>query len=88
MAIRVIKPLSSSLPSVDGIPCRAEEIALRLVDGTVWVLDRLLVPQGAKSISLRAAAYSLKRDREQMARGRQVNWRLVHPKRLDQVASV
>ena len=57
LAVRTINP-NSQMPGH-----REDEAALLLADGSVWTLERILVPVGAKGLSLRAAAWSLKRER-------------------------
>ena len=87
MAVHEIPNKYSTLPTVDGVPCREERVALRLADGSVWALDGLMVPIGQKSISLRAAARHLKSERARMARGQPGSWRMIHPARERQTAT-
>lgn len=79
MAVYELPQKSAAPPEVDGIPCREERVAMVLEDGAVWVLEPLLVPLGGQSLSMRAAAWSLRQARSNVAHGRQSAWRMVRP---------
>lgn len=76
MAVQVTDESGSSI--VGGKPCRVERVALLLIDGSVWQVEGVFVALGAPSMSLRAAAWSLKQERIGRRHGL---WRMVHPPR-------
>lgn len=52
---------TSTSPAQPGY--RIDTIAMRLADGTTWVLPQILVPVGDRPLGFRASAWSLKRQR-------------------------
>lgn len=73
-------------PMCDGIPCRLESVELRLVDGSAWLMDQLMVPTRAPSITFKRAAKFL----QSCLRNKRgpAPWRMIHPPRSKQPAAV
>lgn len=87
MIVRELPVDPKSRPTCDGIPCRLESVELRLVDGSAWLMDQLMVPTHAPSITLRRAAKFLQSCLRNK-RGQTAPWRMIHPPQAKQPAAV
>lgn len=68
-----------------GLVWRIEEARLLLSDGSEWLASAMWVRERDKSLTLRAAAYDLKRER--LAKNKAMFWKQVKPACMEGIAA-